>query len=128
MTKPIAFVIAAVFAAFSTASLAQDAKSERKQAKDQYKADRAACKEMKGDEKKKCIDDAKAKRKATNADAKSKRKAEKQSKGSAGGARSRWTPSRRARATATPSSSTRSRWSSTRSSPRCLTRRATCSR
>jgi len=74
MNKSLA-VIAALAASFSLAAFAQDdAKAARKAADAAYKADKEACKPMKGDEHKSCMKEAKAKHDSAIKEAKAMKK------------------------------------------------------
>ena len=78
MSKTITTLIAAAFAATSLGAFAaDDTKAARKAARDEYKADMAKCKPMKGKEEKACKEEAKSKRDAKLAEVKNERKAEK---------------------------------------------------
>ncbi|HXI36488.1 MAG TPA: hypothetical protein VNH80_06200 [Burkholderiales bacterium] len=82
MKKSLA-VIAALAASFSLAAFAQDdAKAARKAADAAYKADKEACKPMKGDEHKNCMKEAKAKHDSAVKQAKAMKKEAKPSSGS----------------------------------------------
>src|SRR5580765_2000115 len=79
MKKSIA-VIAALAASFSLAAFAQDnAKAARKAANETYKAEKEACKPMKGDEHKNCMKQAKSKHEQAIAEAKAMKKESKSS-------------------------------------------------
>jgi hypothetical protein len=96
MNKSLA-VIAALAASFSLAAFAQDdAKAARKAADAAYKADKEACKPMKGDEHKSCMKEAKAKHDSAIKEAKARKKEAKPSSGSS-------TPSPATPSTPTPS-------------------------
>jgi len=78
MSKILPTLIAAAFAAVTVgAYAADDAKAERKAARDEYKADMAKCKPMKGKEEKACKEEAKSKRDQKLAQIKDEKKAEK---------------------------------------------------
>jgi len=83
MTKFLSILIASAFASVSFGALAADdeAKAARKQANETYKADKAACKPMKGDEQKNCMKQAKAKHDQASAAVKKMRKDHKASTG-----------------------------------------------
>jgi Ni/Co efflux regulator RcnB len=84
MSKTLSILVAAAFASASFGAYAADdaAKMARKQANDTYKTDKAACKPMKGDEKKDCMKQAKAKHSQAIADMKAMKKGDKASSGS----------------------------------------------
>jgi mannitol-specific phosphotransferase system IIBC component len=83
MSKFLSILIATAFASASFGALAADdpAKAARKQANDTYKADKAACKPMKGDEQKNCMKQAKAKHDQAAAEIKKMKKSSKASTG-----------------------------------------------
>ena len=87
MSKALSIFVAAAFGVASAGALAADDayKNARKQANDTFKADKEACKPMKGDEHKDCMKQAKAKHDQAITEAKKMHKSGGASSGTTGG-------------------------------------------